>query len=1640
MKLPAGTIIGDRYVVEALAGAGGMGSVYKAHDRAGRPVAIKVLQLQSVHFERRFAREATLLSQLDDPAIVRYHDSGITSGGQRYLVMEWLDGVGLDVALRETRFTIAQILHLIGRIARAMGVAHERGIVHRDVKPGNIFLVGGVLQAAKLLDFGLAGWADATQGLTVAGTRFGTPAYMSPEQVRGRILEVDARADVFALGCVLFECLTGEPAFAAHDPMAVFCKILMAPVPSAAALCPEVPKGIEALVQLMLDKDPAERPSNGRAVAARIDEIVAGLPETTLALQLQRPVSRVLTDSEQRWANVILAHVTSTSPASSEAHTVPDGASSDLLATEMFVPDERANLDILARLSARMEALGAKCSGLGDGSLIAVLESAEATQAGTAIDQTVNAARCALLIHREFPAVCVGVASGRAAMGEDRLIDDLIDRAVKLVGSAFSGCAGPGTNGPVLRSRVRIDEVTYKLIESRFQTAGDEVGGRILLDEYPFDSALSVLGRSTPFVGRKRELSTLNATIEECVEEGIARLALVTSPAGFGKSRLRYELQQCLGRDHDNLEIWLSHGDPMRAGSPMGIVSEAIRRACAIAESEPAGVRRSRLERRVAQHVPAEHTHRVSVFLGELLRVPAAAEDLQLRAARRDPQLMSDQVRQACLDLFGAQTRAGPLVLILDDLHWGDGASIKLLDAAMAELVEQPLAIVAFGRPEVQERFPGIWTRHNCTVVHLGRLPRRSSEKLARAVLGDKVSQERVAALVARADGNAFYLEELVRNAAAGRWELPDTVQAMVETRLGLLHQEARRVLRAASVFGQRFWLGAVQVLVGDDCAAEAWLYDLVQDEMLNVSPQSRFAGEVEYSFRHSLIRDGAYSMLTDDDRQLGHRLAGEWLEGAGETDGQFIAQHFERGGALDRAIPHFLRAAENALDRSDFNKAIELAQRGIGCGADAADLGAFKRVFIEERIWRGKTADLAELCTETMALLPRGSREWYDVLGEAGMVAGRRRNVTQIEELSEMLDQMRDSNGDQIGWQLAVAKLAAQLFMVNSIDPGQALRTTDRGYALLAMLEDRIGEPERADPVVAAHLHFARARSPAALDDPSMMLVELEQCAARFAQIGDRRQAALQRNNVGYAKSELGLFEEAESDLRSALADAERLSLDLAVNAVRESLAVVLARSGDYSHSAAHLRAAIAGFEEQGDERLVVWSMLELAGVLLAAGYISEAEKEARKALARAAESSSLRPLAVATVARVDLARGKSQDALEWARTAVELLDALDAVESGESLVRLVYAEALDACGDRKAAREAIALARHSLQQRANKIGQPEWQKSFLENIPDHARTIELAERWHREALLDPAGDGVAVLIDDASFEPGSEPALEQPRIQLCLLCPEFADVGGLCRNHIAAISQCEHLTSEQILSREPVEPEAWLIDQWGATHGMSPDTAIGRSLADTDITVLHPSVSSLHARIQHTGDTWYLIDLDSLNGSFRNRERVIKSPLADGDRIAFGNVNFYFTSSSVAPITGVLGPGRTMRLNEEETGITKVIELDDGRTVEFTLRIDGGIARVGGAMIEFTALEFGLLHSLIERRVERGDLELAFMSWQELSKVLAFKSRAADSENVRELVRRVRRKLKKAGIPNLIESRQRVGYRLAPEVRVIR
>ncbi|GAA4402731.1 hypothetical protein GCM10023168_13590 [Fodinibacter luteus] len=263
--------LAGRYVLEAPIGRGGMGEVWRGTDSVlGREVAVKIIDLRRVPDESgaaRFEREARVTAGLNHPGVVTVHDSGVEDH-TAYLVMELLPGPSLADRIAEGTVPVEEVVEVGRQVASALDAAHARGLVHRDIKPANIAYASD--GRVRVLDFGITQLAESTgsQALTATHTVMGTAEYLAPEQALGG--RVDGRADLYALGCVLYALLAGRPPFRAATPVATMMMHAHDLVPDVRDLRPDTPDWLADLVHGLLAKDPADRPAGAATVAAAL--------------------------------------------------------------------------------------------------------------------------------------------------------------------------------------------------------------------------------------------------------------------------------------------------------------------------------------------------------------------------------------------------------------------------------------------------------------------------------------------------------------------------------------------------------------------------------------------------------------------------------------------------------------------------------------------------------------------------------------------------------------------------------------------------------------------------------------------------------------------------------------------------------------------------------------------------------------------------------------------------------------------------------------------------------------------------------------------------------------------------------------------------------------------------------------------------------------------------------------------------------------------------------------------------------------------------------------------------------------------------------------------------------------------------
>jgi len=271
-----------RYEIKSEIGRGGMATVFHAYDpRFERDVAIKVLPREFLHdpqFRARFEREAKMIALLEHPAIVPVYDFG-EENEQPFIVMRYMSGGSLSDRLQKETFSLSQSAQIIERLAPALDAAHSRGIVHRDLKPGNILF--DQYGNAFLSDFGIARLAQAGGGTLTGTAIIGTPAYMSPEQVQGD-KEIDGRSDIYALGVIFFQLLTGSVPYHADTPAKVMMMHLLEPVPQLQKAKQDVPVDYQTVIKHAMAKDPEQRFSTAGEMATALSTIMRGEKTPTL--------------------------------------------------------------------------------------------------------------------------------------------------------------------------------------------------------------------------------------------------------------------------------------------------------------------------------------------------------------------------------------------------------------------------------------------------------------------------------------------------------------------------------------------------------------------------------------------------------------------------------------------------------------------------------------------------------------------------------------------------------------------------------------------------------------------------------------------------------------------------------------------------------------------------------------------------------------------------------------------------------------------------------------------------------------------------------------------------------------------------------------------------------------------------------------------------------------------------------------------------------------------------------------------------------------------------------------------------------------------------------------------------------------
>lgn len=1255
-----GELVGGRFRLEKVAGSGGMGTVWSAQDLLkGERVALKLLHTANDVERRRLLREADALRGVEHPAIVGYVAHG-EHRGRGWLAMEWLQGSDLADRLAEGPLSLSELTILARSLAEALAILHEHGLVHRDIKPANIFLQGGDPAKIKIVDFGLAK-SLRLEAITAVGQIIGTVAYMAPEQLR--LQPLDARTDVFALGCVLWECAVGRRPFDGA-PSAIIMKILLESAPRIDQFRPDVGAGFASVVARMMDREPARRPSDARMVVAELADAEGSEPSSQTRISLS--------GAERSLAALVLA--------TWESEILPRGALAAAQQHRATIEAELAHALVLS---------------FGAGS--------------HADDQIVQATRCALCLSR-LPRV------RRVAVALVHREPDGIPRAADALGAR--------AEKPIPARTVHIDEAIERLLPERFERSLTPSGWLVLEEHDGLDLPRSVLGRASPFVDRAAELEVVVAATVSADRSRRFGGVIVLGDAGVGKSRLRQEALRRVAEQLPQLSVLVVRGDPALVDSPLGALAACLRRLAHVDGANPSEDRR-RLTSRVARHVPAGAVPHVARFLGELVGARSELDDPELRSARTHLPLMGDEMKRAFLTFVAAEAWAGPVLVIVEDEHLVDRASLELLEATARELRASPVSFWLFGRSlpaELAGTRPEPFADFGLARVELGPLPAASARLLVNGLLGDGAAAGRVDAIVEAGRGQPQLIEELCRAQVELRPEVPVALVSLIEARLEELPPHQRRLLSAASLVGQTFWCGALRDLLADSpLPVELTVAELCAKDWLVERSPSRFGGEREYAFRNEPERTAALAHLTAEDRVLGHGIVARWLERVDEPDCSLIAAHFARGGILHVAAVHYAHAVQAALQAGDFQLALEHARRGNSCAPDPSTHAWLALLSAQARRFRGEhelALQAAEEALRTLSDAALGHQDrWFEAAAEGASAAFRVGDLERVEGIAAMLERTT-LNTEPRPTQVAMIARVATILLHASRDAC--------ALPLLAWL-DRVEQRFSTDSILTARISAARGfrafREGRWLEYRRLSLIGLE----GSERAGDRRLAAALRVNAGHASLELGRFEEAHRLLSEALSSAETQSLAPIAALARLYLGPTLARLGRLEEALATVRAAATAFQSEHDARLEGCARIEIGRLLLAFALPREADAEARRAMELLSGLPALMSQAQAMLADAHRASGDLELAVQVARAAVATLEQAGASDVKPAIVHLALAEALARTGAETEAKAALDHASEAVRRLAGAIEDESMRRTFETALPHHIRIVAL-------------------------------------------------------------------------------------------------------------------------------------------------------------------------------------------------------------------------------------------------------------------------------------------------------------------------
>jgi serine/threonine protein kinase/tetratricopeptide (TPR) repeat protein len=1278
-----GRTLGGRFRIEREVGRGGAGVVYRALDEeTHEPVALKVVSGEagvSAQEEARLAREGDVLRSLSHPGIVRVVASGVLDDtGQPFLAMEWLEGEDLAARHQRVPLTFPQCIELGIFVAQALEAAHDRGVVHRDVKPSNIFLCSSRHERAeyldvapKLVDFGVATSDDIR--VTRSGDVVGTPAYMAPEQARGDA-PIDARCDIYSLGATLFELIASRPPHVGPTPIATLARLVTTTPPRLRELRRNVPPLLDNLIHRMLSSDVMDRPGSAQEVAETL-QMLLRQSQTPSSLELGEPVmsSRLGSSASRLVTSIVGIGFSST--------LARDGA-----------------LDMLRQRDADAVPLG-------HDSIVAHLGArfAVGTEASVAVDLGRRLA---------MSGASVGVASGRARVnqstptGEVQPIGEVVDRASSLARDAGGG-------------NVLADATTSELGRGRYEFRTRDDGSAIVGE--PLRGQRGDRMGGAPFVGRDAELAQVTSAFERAAGDHTPILVSITGPPGIGKTRLRREVLARISARADAPRVILQRSEAYGKSQALGAATDVLRALLNLPKGNSVAEAEAAIVDQLGPETRSEVTSQNRKVVARLLA------DEALPAG--DLVGMRDLLWLAMTDLVLTVVGPAPTVVVVEDLQWADPESVGWLDHLIGRAGSRPILLLALMRPTFWVDHAGRFTGRDHVRLELRPISKRASRAIAKSYLGEEVTDAMLDRIAEQAAGLPLFAEELSRLAAAGGdTEHAATIEAAIQASLDSLDVESRDAIGRLSVFGFTAWDAGLEALGMSD--AETRLRNLAAAEILVEQSSSRFSGSREWLFKHSLFRDVIYAQLGELERKKLHGLAADWLASMGE-DATVVAGHYDLSGQPQKAAFHWARAAQRALATNALADALTMAERALSFAQDKQT--GFQRASYLDEAWSRLDPRASDRETAIEAL----EENVYDEATEVRARGARARYQDARgtgEDISGRLASTRDEAA-ALGLHDEVARCSAAL-ATRLAFAGQFEEAEAEAKALLELAERERVLPAAVDAwQTLAIIRQTRGELSAALEARRSAVQ-----AARSA--GLREREATLTCNLGFALTTIGARQEARTSLERGLELADAIGSSGAVRHAQMNLlgwASVFGNDRKLEAVLGEVRtdadAAASGMWTAPDRGNL--GMLFYRGAELLRAESQGAPDRARSLLRMAAESyratgnRDVLPVALGMWALAERKLGNAARARELAGEAADLLESGAPSLLNEAAVYLALHGACKDEGKEAEARDAIERSMPRLLRRLRGLVGTPYARLFLTEPPHNAELVATAEAY---------------------------------------------------------------------------------------------------------------------------------------------------------------------------------------------------------------------------------------------------------------------------------------------------------------------